>query len=212
MNVPTLILFGLLALVVLAEGIVLFALIREITLMKLGLRNEILTPGGIKETLPGPVIGTQLLEIEAEHLDGRLEKLPMAKEKSTLLMFLSPNCHGCSSVFSPAQNISAQFEDEVDVILLSSGDRQSVKEAFGEQADADTQLLVDVSDLWTRMQIPGTPYSCFFDKTGTLLSQSMASSEKQLRTMIVLSLSDSNSRKNPTEGGKAINSALRIET
>jgi methylamine dehydrogenase accessory protein MauD len=104
---------------VVALGIVVFALTRQI-----GILYERVAPAGALIIDKGPAIGHSPPVFELRDLAGQVVKLGgiAADRRSTLMFFLSSTCPVCKQLLPVVRSMAASERERVSLVLASDGE------------------------------------------------------------------------------------------
>ena len=177
MSDPWIIAVMVLWVVVIIQGIVIFALARQV-----GVLFERVAPMGALITDGGPKIGDASPLFDLVTLAGETLRVGGAAKRSTLLFFLSPTCPVCKKLL-PVLKSTAQAEKAwVDVVLASDGER--VKHlAFVKQHSLGSFPYVLSTDLGMGYRVNRLPFGVLIDQEGLVRAKGLINNREQLESL-----------------------------
>lgn len=112
---------------------------------------------------------------------GELLKVPeLARERPTLLMFLSPGCPGCDSLLPAIPNAMKAYPELSFVAAITYGD-QSERAAYARKIAGVVRR--DLDDLHQRLRIPGTPFVIALDVEHRVVKAGVANNLAHLESL-----------------------------
>jgi methylamine dehydrogenase accessory protein MauD len=161
--------------VVLALGIVVIALARQI-----GILFERVAPMGALMTDSGPKIGEASPKFALQALgSGRSVGAPTGR--ALLIFFLSPTCPVCKKLL-PVLKSAQKAEKGFDIVLASDGDAPK-HEAFITSHRLDQFPYVLSSDLGIAYRVSRLPYGVVLDGEGTVRAKGLINNREQLESL-----------------------------
>lgn len=144
-----------LTVVVVAEGVALLALARELAMMSRRLPDpEALDLGG------GPEIGSSLREFTASALDDPTAH-PL-ETRETLLLFVSGTCEPCRALMREMHLISQDWPD-VRLLPVVSGTEGDARLLQRQAPKWTGPILIDSSQQMRQLSVPVTPFGLALD-------------------------------------------------
>jgi methylamine dehydrogenase accessory protein MauD len=166
----------LLWLVVIALGIVVFALARQI-----GVLFERVAPMGALITDGGPKIGEAASRMEVMTLGG--QRLAVGTGgRSMLLFFLSPTCPVCKKLLPILKSASKAEKAWLDVVLASDGERPK-HEAFIRQQSLEAFPYILSTDLGMSYRVNRLPFAVLIDGDGIVRAKGLVNNREQLESL-----------------------------
>ncbi len=164
--------------VVLALGIVVIALARQI-----GILFERVAPMGALMTDSGPKIGEASPKFALSAL-GSGKPVPIGAQtgRSLLIFFLSPTCPVCKKLLPVLKSAQKAEKSWLDIVLASDGDAPK-HEAFITSHRLDGFPYVLSSDLGMAYRVSRLPYGVVLDGEGTVRSKGLINSREQLESL-----------------------------
>ena len=163
--------------VVLALGIVVVALARQI-----GILFERVAPMGALMTDSGPKIGEASPKFALHAVgSGRPVSIGAQTGRSLLIFFLSPTCPVCKKLL-PVLKSAQKAEKSFDIVLASDGDAPK-HEAFIASHKLDGFPYVLSSDLGMAYRVSRLPYGVVLDGEGTVRAKGLINNREQLESL-----------------------------
>ncbi len=165
-------------LVVLALGVVLVALSRQV-----GILHERSAPLGAVIADKGPEIGDDAPKFELEDFSGRPITVGGKSENGldTLLLFLAPNCPMCNKLLPTARAMAAS--EHLDVVVVSDGPREEHGEFLRKHNLGDIPYVVS-ANVGIRLQIGRVPYAILIDGDGRIRSKGLVNTREHLESLV----------------------------
>jgi methylamine dehydrogenase accessory protein MauD len=129
-------------------------LMRQIALMQ-----RRLMPGSARMEAAGPKVGERAPEVDAVDLLGRRVTLGSARQKQTLLMFVSPECSVCGDVMPAIRSIAKSERKYLEVMLVSLGVSDEANHAYVRRHALEAIPLVASRALIDAYGMPSPPYA-----------------------------------------------------
>lgn len=170
----------LLWIAVIALGVVVFALTRQI-----GVLYERVAPAGALMIDKGPAIGQRPPVFELRDLAGRVVKIGgiAASRRSTLLFFLSSTCPVCKQLLPVVRSLAVSERDRVELVLASDGDAGEMTRFWQEQ-NLQALPFVLSRELGMTFQIGKLPYAVLLDEDGAVRAKGLINSREHLESLI----------------------------
>jgi len=166
-------------LLMLALSAVVFALIRQV-----GILHQRVAPAGALTISQGVKPGEVAPALDLKTLDG--ERITLGGERSdgrsTLLMFVSPDCPVCAQLIPAVRAIAGQEAGWLVVVFASDG--ASAQHAAFRKAKGLTEFPYVVSmELGLRFQVGKLPYAVLLDEGGRLVAQGLTNSREHIESL-----------------------------
>ena len=167
----------LLWIVVLALGLMVFGLIRQV-----GVLHERVAPMGALMTDRGPEVGDMAPKISVNDLHGKLVDLggPHPSGLSRLLLFVSPTCPVCKKLLPIAKSFAGG--EKLDVALVGDGDlaeQQQMIESHGLQQ----VTYLNSPQVGMAFQVGKLPYAILIDEEGVIRAKGLVNSREHLESL-----------------------------
>jgi methylamine dehydrogenase accessory protein MauD len=160
-------------------ALVVLALARQ-----LGVLHERIAPAGALMLNRGLNVGEPAPVIDVADLDGRALRIGAAREdgRSTLLLFISPTCPVCKSLY-PALAASRREERAwLDIILASDGEAGEHRQ-FVREHDLGAFRYVVSATLGLGYQVSRLPFAVLIDAGGVLRARGLVNSREHLESL-----------------------------
>jgi methylamine dehydrogenase accessory protein MauD len=169
----------LLWIVVLALGLMVFGLIRQV-----GVLHERVAPMGALMTDRGPEVGDMAPKISVNDLHGKLVDLggPHPSGLSRLLLFVSPTCPVCKKLLPIAKSFAGG--EKLDVALVGDGDlaeQQQMIESHGLQQ----VTYLNSPQVGMAFQVGKLPYAILIDEEGVIRAKGLVNSREHLESLAI---------------------------
>jgi methylamine dehydrogenase accessory protein MauD len=164
---------------VLVLSSVVLALARQ-----LGVLHERIAPAGALMLNRGLTVGEPAPVLEVADLEGRAHRVgsPRPDGRSTLLLFVSPSCPVCKSLFAAVKSSASDERSWMDVILASDGDRSEQLEFVRAQGLGGIPYIVS-SALGLAYQVSRLPFAALLDEQGILRARGLVNSREHLESL-----------------------------
>jgi methylamine dehydrogenase accessory protein MauD len=163
--------------VVIALGIICFAMARQI-----GVLFERVAPMGALITDGGPKIGEAASRFELMTLGAKPVVIGQASGRSMLVYFLSPTCPVCKKLLPVLKSAEKAERGWLDVVLASDGDRAS-HETFVRQQKLDAFPYVLSADLGMSYRVNRLPFAVLIDGDGIVRAKGLINNREQLESL-----------------------------
>jgi methylamine dehydrogenase accessory protein MauD len=166
--------------VVIAMGLVIVALVRQV-----GVLHERIAPAGALAVQEGAVVGERAPQLAVETLGGETLELgaPRDDDRATLLFFLSPDCPVCKTLL-PALRSLRRFEARrLDVVLASDGEREEHLRFVAEQK-LDALPYVLSPALGIAFGVSKLPFAALVDGDGMLRARGLVNTREHLESLL----------------------------
>ncbi len=171
---------ALLWLAVVALGVVVVALVRQI-----GVLHERVAPAGALLLGAGPKIGEAAPLLRVEALGGGSLQIGGRDPdgKHTLLFFLSPSCPVCKSLLPALRSLARTEARRLRVLLASDGPRAE-HEAFVREHGLERFPYLLSTELGVAYQVGKLPYAVLYDGDGVLRARGLVNSREHLESLL----------------------------
>jgi methylamine dehydrogenase accessory protein MauD len=164
---------------ILGLAVLLIAVIRQI-----GVLHQRIAPAGALTISQGVKAGERAPEMHLQTLDG--DALLIGGQdnngRSTLLMFVAPDCPVCAVLIPAVKAIGKQEAAWLRVIFASDGDAAQHR-VFRSQKGLDDYPYAVSMELGLRYQIGKLPYAVLLDEHGVLVAQGLTNSREHLESL-----------------------------
>jgi methylamine dehydrogenase accessory protein MauD len=167
----------LLWLVVVVQGVVIFALARQV-----GVLFERVAPIGALITDGGPKIGEVSPRFDLVALSGVPVSVGAAGGRSMLLFFLSPTCPVCKKLLPVLKSVAGAEKRWLDVVLASDGERDR-HEAFVRQHGLGGFPYLLSTDLGMGYRVNRLPFGVLLDGDGVVRAKGLVNNREQLESL-----------------------------
>jgi methylamine dehydrogenase accessory protein MauD len=169
----------LLWIVVIAQGITIFALARQI-----GVLHARVAPAGALLSGGGPGVGERSPRIEVHAMGGNAITLgtPLAGGKALLLLFVSATCPICKLLIPIAKNFAKS--ERLDVLFVGDADATEQRKLLA-QFDLDEHCFVNGPEVGMTYRIDKLPYAVLLDDAGVIAAKGLVNSREHLESLIV---------------------------
>lgn len=166
-------------LAIIALGVVVFALTRQI-----GLLHERMGPVGALTVAKGLKAGDPLPSLSLPSLTGgTVETGPGARPgRATLFFFLSPDCPVCKSLLPVIASVRARESDWLDVVLASDGERADHETYIAKQGLADYPYIPS-QDLGLAIGVSKLPYAALADENGRMVAHGLTNTREHIESL-----------------------------
>ncbi|HJV92615.1 MAG TPA: methylamine dehydrogenase accessory protein MauD [Azonexus sp.] len=178
MNDPLMISVAALWVLVIALGICVFALSRQI-----GILYERVAPMGALMMDHGPKVGELAPPVEVTTWEGHSLTLGAGMTKSTLVFFLSPTCPVCKKLLPIIRSMRSREGRWLDVVLASDGER-SEHAAFRDKHQLGDFPYVLSQPLGMTYKISKLPYCVLLDAAGAVRAKGLVNSREQIESLL----------------------------
>ena len=168
----------LLWLMVIALGVLTFALARQI-----GLLHERSAPLGAVISDKGPDVGEDAPEFELKDFKGSPVKIGGIREDGldTLLLFLAPNCPMCNKLLPTALSMAAG--EHMDVMVISDGPLEEHEAFLRKHRIGDLPYVVSAS-VGIQFQVGRVPYAILIGDDGKIQSKGLVNTREHLESLV----------------------------
>jgi len=166
-----------LCVLVLALGVVCFALARQI-----GVLHERIAPAGALAVNQRLKVGDAAPDIALTALDGA--KIGVRElGRSRLYFFLSPDCPVCKTLLPVIGPIARAEKDWLDIVLASDGGDAQTHRAFQSREKLESYPYVLSEILGRSFGVSKLPYAVLVDDKATIASMGLVNSREHLESL-----------------------------
>jgi methylamine dehydrogenase accessory protein MauD len=164
---------------ILALAVILLACVRQ-----LGVLHQRLAPAGALMTSQGIKVGARAPELKLKALDGTEVAIAGAGpgNRSTLIMFVSPDCPVCASLLPALISIGKQETDWLRIVFASDG-AAADHSAFWRDKGLDAFPYVVSTELGLTFHVAKLPHGVLLDEQGVLVSQGLTNSREHVESL-----------------------------
>lgn len=164
--------------VIIALVVVVLALVRQV-----GILHQRVAPAGALMISEGVKIGAPTPAMRLRTLDGQeLVVGPDAGGRSTLFMFVAPDCPVCAKLIPALTAIARQESSWLRVVFASDG-KSADHAAFVRSKGLDDFPYVVSAELGLTFQVAKLPYGVLLDEQGVLLAQGLTNSREHVESL-----------------------------
>lgn len=164
-----------------ALSAVVFALVRQI-----GVLHERIAPMGALTIDKGPKVGDHSPVFELQSLDHQPITIgaPNNRERSTLLMFVSPSCPVCKKLLPAVKSMVAKEERWLDLVFTSDGE-PSEQADFVRKERLEAFPLALSSELGMTYRVSKLPYAVLIDEHGVVRAKGLVNTREHLESILL---------------------------
>jgi methylamine dehydrogenase accessory protein MauD len=169
----------LLWVVVILQGIVIFALARQI-----GVLHERVAPAGALINGAGPGVGDQSPRLEVHALGGNAITVggELAAGKALLMFFVSSTCPICKKLLPIAKNFARS--ERLDVLFVGDADAAEQRKLI-HQFELDEHCFVNGPEIGMAYRVDKLPYAVLLDERGRIAAKGLVNSREHFESLIV---------------------------
>lgn len=172
--------YSILWLLVVAEGVILVALARQI-----GVLHTRLGPTGARMINAGPTVGDVAPALEGTDLSsGRPLRLGAGRGKQTLLLFITPTCPSCGEMMPSLRTLAHSESMILDLILIGPEKDMEANRAFIRQHRLTNIPFMASTEAHTRYQIGITPYGILLDADFRVQAKGLVNNMTHLESLL----------------------------
>lgn len=168
----------LLAVMVLALGVVCFALARQI-----GVLHERIAPAGALAINQRLKAGDTAPQFAFADIDGRDMRVADGSSQSQLFFFLSPDCPVCKTLLPIVKSIARAERDWLGVVFASDGGDAARHRAFRDREGLGEFPYVLSEALGRAFGVGKLPYAVLVDGEGRIASLGLVNSREHLESL-----------------------------
>jgi methylamine dehydrogenase accessory protein MauD len=162
---------------VLGLGIAVFALSRQV-----GILFERVAPMGALIIDAGPKVGAPSPVFDVPTLGGGKLELGGARERSTLIFFLSPTCPVCKKLLPVLRSMRPAEAQWLDVVLASDGDA-ATHERFAQANQLQTFPYALSTELGVSFRVSRLPFAVLIGEDGIVRAKGLINNREQLESL-----------------------------
>lgn len=171
--------YGALWIIALLEAAMLVALARQI-----GVLHTRVGGTGARMTNTGLEVGNVAPAFRERDLQGREVTLGVERNKPTLLIFLSPNCHLCGEL-APAVRTLHRFEKrEVEIVLISLAADDAENRAYVRKHRLEAVPYLVSPKLAYDYHVASAPYGILVDAQGKVYTKGLSNNLEHLESLL----------------------------
>lgn len=178
MNEALIVSQALLWVVVLALGVAVFALTRQV-----GILYERIAPAGALALNQSLKVGAQAPVMKVETLSGSKIDVAGGSARARLYFFLSPSCPVCKTLLPALRSVAKDERRSVDVILASDGELQAHR-SFVQMHRLENFDYVLSELLGRAMGVSKLPYAVLVNPDATIASFGIVNSREHFESLI----------------------------
>jgi methylamine dehydrogenase accessory protein MauD len=169
----------LLWIIVIAQGIVILALARQI-----GVLHARVAPAGALLSGAGPGVGEHAPRLEVHAMAGNAITLgkPLADGKALLLLFVSATCPICKILIPIAKSFAKS--ERLDVLFLGDADASEQRKLL-VSFDLDDHCFVNGPEVGMTYRVDKLPYAVLLDDAGVIAAKGLVNSREHLESLII---------------------------
>jgi methylamine dehydrogenase accessory protein MauD len=164
--------------VILGLGLALLALARQV-----GVLHVRLAPAGALLSGKGPVVGEPVPVLDVVTLDGAPLAIgkPLAKGRTQLLLFVSPQCPLCKDLIPIAKSFAET--EKLDIVFVGDDD-VAEQRAMVVRLGMEGVPFVNSSIVGRAFHVDRLPHAALIGADGMLISKGLVNSREHLESMI----------------------------
>lgn len=171
------IMVAVLFVMVLGLSVAVFALSRQV-----GILFERVAPMGALIIDAGPKVGSPSPLFDVPTLSGATLKLGGARERSTLIFFLSPTCPVCKKLLPVLRSMRPVEASWLDVVLASDGDA-ATHESFARANNLQSFPYVLSTELGVSFRVSRLPFAVLIGEDGIVRAKGLINNREQLESL-----------------------------
>lgn len=166
-------------LVVVALGVVVFGMVRQI-----GVLHERIAPMGALMNDRGPEVGEMAPDLRVTTLDQQQVRLGGGNpsRRSRLLLFVSPTCPVCKKLLPIAKSFAEG--ERLDVVLVGDGDLDEQREMIARHGLQGIPYL-NSPHVGMAFHVGKLPYAVLIDEDGVIRAKGLVNSREHLESLAV---------------------------
>ena len=169
----------LLWVVVILQGIAIFALARQI-----GVLHERVAPAGALINSAGPGVGEQSPRLEVHALAGNAVTVgaTLAPGRALLMLFVSSTCPICKKLIPIAKNFAKS--ERLDVLFVGDAEAAEQRKLVA-QFELDEHRFVNGPAVGMAYRVDKLPYAVLLDDAGRIAAKGLVNSREHFESLIV---------------------------
>jgi methylamine dehydrogenase accessory protein MauD len=164
---------------ILVLAVMVFGLTRQI-----GILHERLAPMGAMISDHGPEVGEMAPVLNVKsighdvvQIGGRSPTL-----KTSLLMFISPNCPICKKLLPIAKSFSRR--EDLNVVMVGDGDIDEQRQMIEKEGLQSLPYVIG-PEIGMAFQVGKLPYAILIDREGVIRAKGLVNSREHLESLVV---------------------------
>ena len=164
---------------ILALAVMVFGLTRQI-----GILHERVAPMGAMISDHGPEVGemapvlnVKSIAHEVVQVGGRSPTL-----KTSLLMFVSPNCPVCKKLLPIAKSFSRR--EDLNVVMIGDGDIDEQRQMIETEGLQSLPYVIG-PEIGMAFRVGKLPYAILIDREGVIRAKGLVNSREHLESLVV---------------------------
>ncbi|WP_340644802.1 methylamine dehydrogenase accessory protein MauD [Phenylobacterium sp.] len=151
---------------------------------QIGVLHQRLGPAGALMLSKGAKVGEASPSFRLESLEGGMVPIgePAADGRSTLLMFVSPDCQVCGSLLPVAKSI-ARSDPSLRLVFASDGDLEKQRR-FRTEKGLDNYPYVLSRELGMAFEIGRLPYAVLIASDGVVAAQGLVNTREHIESLL----------------------------
>lgn len=179
MNAIFLTAFALQWVVIVAMGLLMLGLFRQV-----GMLHERLGPVGALTLSGGAKVGEVAKSFDLPSLTGGDVRIggATADGRSTLVFFVSPTCPMCKSMLPIVTSIAREHADTTQLVLASDGDEPAQMKMIVQQKLADHPFVLS-TELGIAHGVGKLPYAVLLGDDGTVAAKGLVNNREHVESL-----------------------------
>lgn len=170
--------FVMLWVLVIALGVVVYALARQV-----GVLYERIAPAGALAMNQQLKAGDKAPQITVNTLTKQTLTIGKPAKKNTLLFFLSPDCPICKEYLPVITSLSHAERSHLDIVLVSDGE-DSDHQAFIKEKKLENFPYVLSEEVGKKYGVSRLPYATLIDQKGNISSMGLVNSREHIESLL----------------------------
>jgi methylamine dehydrogenase accessory protein MauD len=170
--------FVMLWVLVIALGVVVYALARQV-----GVLYERIAPAGALAMNQQLKAGDKAPQITVNTLTNQTLTIGKPAKQNTLLFFLSPDCPVCKEYLPVITSLSQAERSHLDIVLISDGDDPD-HQAFIKEKKLENFPYVLSEEVGKKYGVSRLPYATLIDKKGNISSMGLVNSREHIESLL----------------------------
>jgi methylamine dehydrogenase accessory protein MauD len=151
---------------------------------QIGLLHRRLPPSGAQMLNAGPDVGQLVPALSASDLDGRQLTVGGSSPKPTLVVFVSPGCHGCREIAPAIRSLARTESASLQIYLASLMEDEAANRAFVRTHGLENLPFVASTTVIDVFGVTGSPYAVLLDTRGSVVTKGVVNSLEQLGSLL----------------------------
>ena len=165
--------------VVILQGVVIYALARQI-----GVLHERVAPAGALVSGAGPGVGEQSPRIEVHTMAGNAITVGghLLAGRALLLLFVSSTCPICKKLIPVARDFARS--ERLEVLFIGDAGLEEQRQLVAK-FELDEARFVNGPEVGVTYRVDKLPYAVLLDDTGVIAAKGLVNSREHLESLIV---------------------------